>query len=76
LTYSKQAENLSVGKTKRYWTNNNQLSEAQAAALLHLDRWDLLETMGRSQVPAVRLGQDALKRELAQKRLTARENHI
>ena len=44
----------------------DQLSEAQAAALLHLDRWDLLETMGRYQVPAVRLSQEELKRELAQ----------
>jgi hypothetical protein len=44
----------------------DQLSEAQAAALLHLDRWDLLETMGRYRVPAVRLSQDELKRELAQ----------
>ncbi len=43
----------------------DQLSEAQAAALLHLDRWDLLETMGRYQVPALRLSQDELKRELA-----------
>ena len=43
-----------------------QLSEAQAAALLHLDRWDLLEVMGRYRVSAVRLSQDELKRELAQ----------
>ena len=44
----------------------DQLSEAQAAALLHLDRWELLETLGRYRVPAVRLSQDELKRELAQ----------
>ena len=44
----------------------DQLSEAQAAALLGLDRWDLLETMGRYRVPAVRLSQDELKRELSQ----------
>jgi hypothetical protein len=44
----------------------DQLSEAQAAALLGLDRWDLLETMGRYHVPAVRLSLDELKRDLAQ----------
>jgi hypothetical protein len=44
----------------------DQLSEAQAAALLHLDRWALLDTMGRYQVPAVRLSQEELHRELAQ----------
>ncbi len=45
----------------------DQLSEAQAAALLHLDRWDLLEVMGRYRVPAIRLSPDELRRELAQK---------
>jgi hypothetical protein len=44
----------------------DQLSEAQAAALLHVDRWDFLETMGRYRVPAVRLSQDELKHELTQ----------
>src|SRR5438132_945385 len=44
----------------------DQLSEAQAAALLGLDRWGLLETMGRYRVPAVRLSVDELKRDLAQ----------
>ncbi len=43
----------------------DQLSEAQAAQLLHLDRWGLLDTMGHYQVPAVRLSQEELKRELA-----------
>jgi len=43
-----------------------QLSEAQAAQLLRLERWELLEVMGRYRVPAVRLSQDELKRELAQ----------
>jgi Uncharacterised protein family (UPF0175) len=42
----------------------DQLSEAQVAALLHLDRWDLLEMMGRYRVPAVRMSPDELKREL------------
>jgi len=44
----------------------DQLSEAQAADLLHLNRWELLETMGRYQVPAVRMSPEELKRELAQ----------
>ena len=44
----------------------DQLSETQAAALLRLDRWELLDTMGHYQVPAVRLSLDELKRELAQ----------
>ena len=44
----------------------DQLSEAQAAALLHLDRWDLLDVMGHYRVPAVRMSPDELKRELAQ----------
>ncbi len=43
----------------------DQLSEAQAA-LLHLDRWDLLEVMGRYRVPAIRMSPAALKHELAQ----------
>jgi hypothetical protein len=44
----------------------DQISEAQAVALLHVDRWDLLETMGRYRIPAVRLSQDELKHELTQ----------
>jgi hypothetical protein len=44
----------------------DHLSEAQAATLLQLDRWDLLEVMGRYQVPAIRLSPEALKRELVQ----------
>jgi len=44
----------------------DQLSEAQAAALLHLDRWGLLEAMGRARVPAIRMSEEELKRELAQ----------
>jgi hypothetical protein len=44
----------------------DQLSEAQAAALLYLDRWEILEVMGRYRVPAIRMSQDDLKRELAQ----------
>ncbi len=44
----------------------DHLSEAQAAALLHLNRWELLDLMGRYQVPAIRLSPEELKRELAQ----------
>jgi cell wall assembly regulator SMI1 len=44
----------------------DQLSEAQAAALLQLNRWELLDVMGRYQVPAMRLSLEELKRELAQ----------
>jgi hypothetical protein len=44
----------------------DQLSEAQAAALLQLDRWELLDIMGRYQVPAIRMTPEELKRELAQ----------
>lgn len=43
----------------------DRLSEAQAAGLLGLSRWELLETMGRYKVPAVRMQSDELKRELA-----------
>ena len=44
----------------------DDISEAQAAALLHLDRWDLLETMRRYQVSAIRMSPAELKRELTQ----------
>jgi hypothetical protein len=44
----------------------DQLSEAQAAALLQFDRWELLDIMGRYQVPAIRMTPEELKRELAQ----------
>jgi hypothetical protein len=44
----------------------DQLSEAQAAALLALNRWELLDTMGRYHVPAVRMSPAELKRELTQ----------
>jgi hypothetical protein len=44
----------------------DQLSEAQAAALLQLNRWGLLDVMGRYQVPAIRMTAEELKRELAQ----------
>jgi hypothetical protein len=43
----------------------DRLSEAQAAAILGLGRWELLETMGRYDVPAVRTSVDEIDRELA-----------
>jgi hypothetical protein len=43
----------------------DRLSEAQAAAILGLARWKLLELMGRYDVPAVRMSAEELDRELA-----------
>ncbi|MGC1343339.1 MAG: UPF0175 family protein [Candidatus Binataceae bacterium] len=43
----------------------DRLSEAQAAAILGLARWELLEMMGRYDVPAVRMSVHELDRELA-----------
>ena len=43
----------------------DRLSEAQAANMLGLARWELLELMGRYDVPAVRMNVDELDRELA-----------
>jgi hypothetical protein len=43
----------------------DRLSEAQAADLLGLDRWDLLETMGRYQVAVIRMTPEELKEEIA-----------
>jgi hypothetical protein len=43
----------------------DRLSEAQAAGILGLARWELLEVMGRFEVPAVRLTVEELDRELA-----------
>lgn len=48
----------------------DSLSEAQAAALLHLKRWELLEVMGRYQVPAIRMSAEELKRELAWRQIS------
>ncbi len=42
----------------------DRLSEAQAADILGLARWELLEVMGRYDVPAVRMSIDELDREL------------
>lgn len=43
----------------------DRLSEAQAAAILELARWQLLELMGRYDVPAVRMSAEELDLELA-----------
>lgn len=43
----------------------DKLSEAQAATILGLTRWELLELMGRYDVPAVRMSAEELDRELA-----------
>jgi hypothetical protein len=43
----------------------DQLSEPEAAALLNLDRGELLEVMGRYRVPAVRMSLEELRREVA-----------
>lgn len=44
----------------------DRISEAQAAELLHLNRWDLLDTMGRYRVPAIRMSPEELRQELGQ----------
>ncbi len=43
----------------------DRLSEAQDVAILKLPRWELLELMGRYDVPAVRMTAEELDRELA-----------
>ncbi len=43
----------------------DRLSEAQAATILRLARWELLDLMGRYDVPAVRMSVEELDRELA-----------
>lgn len=42
----------------------DKVSEATAAKLLGLDRWTLLETMGKHHVPAVRMSPGQLRKEL------------
>jgi hypothetical protein len=43
----------------------DRLSEAQAASILKLARWELLELMGSYGVSAVRMSAEELDRELA-----------
>lgn len=38
----------------------DKISEAEAAAFLGLNRWELLETMGRYKVPAIRMSPEEL----------------
>ena len=45
----------------------DRFSEAQAAEFLGLSRWELLEAMGRYRVPAIRMRQEDLTRELTVK---------
>jgi hypothetical protein len=42
----------------------DRLSEAQAATILEVARWELLELMNRYDVPAVRMSIEELDREL------------
>ncbi len=42
----------------------DRLSEAEAAQLLSLSRQELLETMGRHEVPAIQLNSEELQQEL------------
>jgi len=40
------------------------ISQGKAAELLHLNRWDLSEVMGRYKVPAIDLTPEELQQEL------------
>lgn len=40
-----------------------RLSEAEAASILGLDRWELIEVMGYHRVPAIHLSRKSLKQE-------------
>ena len=44
----------------------DRISEAQAAELLQLDRWALLDIMGCYRVPAIRMSPEELRQELTQ----------
>lgn len=44
----------------------DRLSEGQAADILGLSRWELLDLMGRYRVSAIRIGPEELQRELAE----------
>jgi hypothetical protein len=46
---------------------HDRLSEAEAADLLQIDRWELLELMGRYRIPAIRMSQEELREELTRK---------
>ena len=42
----------------------DRISEGDAARLLGLNRWDLLDVMTKYRVPAIRLGPEELEEEL------------
>lgn len=42
----------------------DKIAEGEAARILDLDRWALLEVMGKYRVPSVRLGPEELEEEL------------
>ncbi|MCI0559570.1 MAG: UPF0175 family protein [Nitrososphaera sp.] len=44
----------------------DRISEAEAAQVLNIDRAELLELMGRYDVPAIRMTPEELKEELRQ----------
>ena len=44
----------------------DRISEPEAAGLLELDRWALLDVMGRYEVPAITLTADELRKELSE----------
>ena len=46
--------------------HRDTLSEAQAAALLSLNRWELLDMMGQYHVSAIRMKPEEMHRELTQ----------
>ena len=46
--------------------HRDTLSEAQAAALLSLNRWELLDMMGQYRVSAIRMKPEEMHRELTQ----------
>lgn len=50
----------------------DQLSEVQAATLLPMDRWELLDAMDRARVPTMRLSEQEQKCELGQEILRDR----
>jgi hypothetical protein len=46
--------------------HRDTLSEAQAAELLGLNRWELLDMMGQYHVAAIRMKPEEMRRELTQ----------
>lgn len=44
----------------------DRISEAEAAESLDLDRWELIDVMGRYRVPSIRVTPEELRDDLAQ----------